>query len=80
MAEKKLVTPVKLAELEVLVSEYKIDLWIRRRGEHQEVHVVRWAFGEYQWRKLIQRLKATGFKFSDGEWLYGASERGKWLV
>lgn len=79
MAEKGLITPIKLAELEMLDAEYQIDLDIRGMGTYREVHVSRGRMKEYQWRKLILRLKAAGFEYIEGQgqWFGVLDKSGK---
>lgn len=79
MAERKTVAPVKLRKLQTLANEHKIHLKMRNMGGYKEVHVTRGNLKEYQWRKLIQRLKAAGFELSVGEW-YCPLKNGKWLT
>ncbi len=81
MAEKEPVMPVKLAELRALADKYEIGLNIRGMGSYKEVHASRGRMKEYQWRKMILRLKAAGFVLIEGqgEW-YGVLNRSgkKW--
>jgi len=79
MDERKPVTPVKLAELQVLDDKYEIRLNIRGMGGYKEVKVSRGRVKEYQWRKLILRLKAAGFEYIEGqgEWFGVLNRSGK---
>ncbi len=83
MVEKETVMPVKLAELQALADKYEIGLNIRGMREYKEVKVTRGRMKEYQWRKLILRLKAAGFEYIEGqgEW-YGILNRSgkKWKI
>lgn len=79
MTKKQMISPVKLKELRTLANEYKICLTIRSMDGYKEVHVTRGNLKEYQWRKLILRLKAAGFMLSAGEW-FGVLKKGKWMV
>ena len=79
MGERKTVTPVKLVELQVLDDKDEIRLDIRGMGKYKEVKVSRGRMKEYQWRKLILRLKATGFEYIEGqgEWFGVLNRSGK---
>ena len=83
MAEKEPVTPVKLAELQALADKYEIRLNIRGMGGYKEVKVSQGRMKQYQWRKLILRLKAVGFVYIEGqgEWFGVLNKSGKkWKI
>jgi hypothetical protein len=79
MAEKESAIPVKLAELHVLSAKYQIALNIRGMGSYKEVNVSRGRMKQYQWRKLILRLKAAGFEYIEGQgqWFGTLNKSGK---
>ncbi len=81
--EKEVIVPVKLAELQALADKYQITLNIRGMGNYKEVKVIRGRLKAYPWRKLILRLKATGFVYIEGqgEWFGMLNKtKKKWLL
>jgi hypothetical protein len=77
MTEKKPPEPVRLSELQALHGR-KIGLLIHGAGNYKEVTVERRYMKTSEWRKLILRMKASGFDHDPGqsEW-FGSLTRSE---